>query len=222
MLDTEKCNKRRETIDADRELCIARVLKRPVVGVYEKDPEADGGFALRDINSKGFYDFIGYQDACQGDSGGPYYLYETDSSGRRRAVIVGLVSRGNGCADKNEPGKATRIKHFVEWIQKTIKASSPSSSSDSAEKPEEASGEKEDQEAAGNKRFKLVNFGHGGGGGSAGGGGGNGGIGLELPQPYQYGLSPVAGKPFENKMQQQQQHQLPAVVPLIGQQVIGN
>ncbi len=58
VLDTNKCNKRRETIDQDRELCIARVLKKPIVGVYEK---GEGGYVIKDINTKGFYDFIGYQ-----------------------------------------------------------------------------------------------------------------------------------------------------------------
>ena len=33
-------------------------------------------------------------------------------------MIIGIVSRGNGCADKNEPGKATRVKRFLSWIAK--------------------------------------------------------------------------------------------------------
>ena len=46
---------------------------------------------------------IGGQDACQGDSGGPLWVEE-----KGRAVLVGLVSRGRGCAYANYPGIFTR------------------------------------------------------------------------------------------------------------------
>ena len=36
-----------------------------------------------------------------------------------KAVIVGVVSRGNGCARKNSPGIYARIKIVLRWI-KTI------------------------------------------------------------------------------------------------------
>ena len=65
---------------------------------------------------------IPFQDACQGDSGGPYFTYTNDPlTGRMRAVIVGVVSRGNGCAQRNEPGKATKVHAFVQWIEGIVR-----------------------------------------------------------------------------------------------------
>ena len=61
------------------------------------------------------------QDSCQGDSGGPYYVHEKDNQGRDRVVIIAMVSRGNGCAERNEPGKATRIRKFLKWIKEVVK-----------------------------------------------------------------------------------------------------
>ena len=46
---------------------------------------------------------IGGQDTCQGDSGGPLWVEEDG-----KAVLVGLVSRGRGCAKRNYPGIYTR------------------------------------------------------------------------------------------------------------------
>ena len=49
---------------------------------------------------------IGGQDTCQGDSGGPLWVEENG-----KAILVGLVSRGRGCAYANFPGIFTR--HFI-------------------------------------------------------------------------------------------------------------
>jgi secreted trypsin-like serine protease len=54
------------------------------------------------------------QDACTGDSGGPLWKW----MGREtpKATIIGVVSRGKGCARKDAPGVYTRTKKFLAWI----------------------------------------------------------------------------------------------------------
>ena len=52
----------------------------------------------------------------QGDSGGPLWTYLGTSDETRRAFLVGIVSRGSGCAVYNSPGIYTRMRAFVQWI----------------------------------------------------------------------------------------------------------
>jgi Trypsin/Domain of unknown function (DUF4384) len=56
----------------------------------------------------------GGRDSCQGDSGGP--LIMTDAQGC--PWQVGLVSWGEGCAERKAWGVYTRISHYADWIQK--------------------------------------------------------------------------------------------------------
>jgi Trypsin/Domain of unknown function (DUF4384) len=56
----------------------------------------------------------GGKDSCQGDSGGP--LIMTDAQGC--PWQVGLVSWGEGCAERHAYGVYTRLSHYADWIQK--------------------------------------------------------------------------------------------------------
>jgi len=63
---------------------------------------------------------IGGSDSCQGDSGGPLVKWTKIKSGGKeifKGFLVGLVSRGEGCAYKNQPGIYTRVTKWLSWLE---------------------------------------------------------------------------------------------------------
>ena len=63
--------------------------------------------------------YYGGEDACEGDSGGPLYVWVQHEKAKK-AVLVGSVSRGHGCAEKNKAGVYVKINAMLEWIKKQI------------------------------------------------------------------------------------------------------
>lgn len=62
----------------------------------------------------------GGKDTCTGDSGGPI----TVPARKKRHVIVGITSFGEGCGDPGVPGVYTRVSAYLDWIlEKTAGAS---------------------------------------------------------------------------------------------------
>eukprot|EP00095_Tigriopus_kingsejongensis_P007323 maker-scaffold689_size110969-snap-gene-0.24 protein:Tk07323 transcript:maker-scaffold689_size110969-snap-gene-0.24-mRNA-1 annotation:"serine protease 33 precursor" len=64
-------------------------------------------------------DYIfGGKDSCYGDSGGPMWVrVKRRGDQKAKAVQIGIVARGEGCAKKGSPGIYTRVKSVVEWIR---------------------------------------------------------------------------------------------------------
>lgn len=56
------------------------------------------------------------EDACQGDSGGPHVTRFKDTY-----FVTGIVSWGEGCAQKGKFGIYTKVTNFLRWINKSIK-----------------------------------------------------------------------------------------------------
>ncbi|MDQ3233629.1 MAG: serine protease [Pseudobdellovibrionaceae bacterium] len=69
----------------------------------------------------------GGKDACQGDSGGPLFV---PSSGSEPARFIGIVSHGEGCAQRGQPGIYTRVSSYAAWIQSSLQRFEDSSSAD--------------------------------------------------------------------------------------------
>eukprot|EP00095_Tigriopus_kingsejongensis_P005800 maker-scaffold88_size394946-snap-gene-2.25 protein:Tk05800 transcript:maker-scaffold88_size394946-snap-gene-2.25-mRNA-1 annotation:"GH21133" len=101
-------------VSTQTELCAGhRVFTSRHEYYASKSPEAaDFSFEIKAKDEREVS--YGGKDACVGDSGGP--LWKWIGKKRPRAFAIGVVSRGRGCARKDNPGIYTRVKKYLDWI----------------------------------------------------------------------------------------------------------
>jgi len=66
------------------------------------------------------------KDTCTGDSGGPLVLDDYQRfrvpDRESRQTLIGIVSWGEGCAQKGQPGVYTRVTAYLDWIARAMQA----------------------------------------------------------------------------------------------------
>lgn len=127
LLNDRQCDILGYTINANvsYELCAGKKQVFPKVQVFNRlenrqrpgnfryEPD---GFETDFKGTEGKFDFyLGGQDSCQGDSGGPLIVY-LPYRGKLRAFTIGVVSRGAGCANFNQPGVFSKVSAHLDWI----------------------------------------------------------------------------------------------------------
>ncbi|XP_015726505.1 coagulation factor IX-like isoform X2 [Coturnix japonica] len=56
-------------------------------------------------------------DACKGDSGGPFAVPYQNTW-----FLLGIVSWGDGCAERGKYGVYTRVSNYIPWIKETVES----------------------------------------------------------------------------------------------------
>merc|ERR1711997_1080761 len=86
-----------------------------VPAITNAECNADYGGSITDSMICAGYPGEGGKDACQGDSGGPFVC-----NNNGKAVVAGVVSWGNGCADPDFPGVYARTTYVLDWIKANL------------------------------------------------------------------------------------------------------
>ncbi|XP_034546995.1 tissue-type plasminogen activator isoform X1 [Notolabrus celidotus] len=94
-------------------------VKRGFVRLWPKERCVPGVLSGRKITSNMLCagDTRNRDDACKGDSGGPLVCRN-----KEKMTLMGVISWGDGCGQKDKPGVYTRVTNYIEWINGKIKA----------------------------------------------------------------------------------------------------
>ncbi|XP_039906773.1 tissue-type plasminogen activator isoform X1 [Simochromis diagramma] len=94
-------------------------VKRGYVRLWPKERCVPGVLSGRTVTSNMLCagDTRGLDDACKGDSGGPLVCRYND-----RMTLMGVISWGDGCGQKDKPGVYTRVTNYIDWINNIVKA----------------------------------------------------------------------------------------------------
>ncbi|MEJ1274718.1 transmembrane protease serine 11a [Cricetulus griseus] len=75
-----------------------------------KQPQVYGNDIKRGMFCAGYLE--GIYDACRGDSGGPLVVRDNKDTW----YLLGIVSWGDNCGQKNKPGVYTQVTYYRRWI----------------------------------------------------------------------------------------------------------
>ena len=152
-----------ETFHAETEVCAARVVQPRLEELQVtslprsfRDVEDKGGVKkLHRPELTSLPQILGGRDGCQvreseerdcqpppsqGDSGGPLWRWRKGRDGVKRAVQIGIISRGQKCARINRPGEVSLLPLLPQLCRQVSTPRSPPSDSGSRITPRREGG----------------------------------------------------------------------------------
>ncbi|XP_013912144.1 PREDICTED: serine protease 27-like [Thamnophis sirtalis] len=115
IITASHCFKGRQNSDILQKLEVPIISTKKCNSLYRQDSRQrrSSREIKEDMICAGFA--AGQRDACQGDSGGPLACRMEDFW-----FIAGVVSWGDGCAQKNRPGVYAKVAYYQKWIHSQI------------------------------------------------------------------------------------------------------
>ncbi|XP_066977581.1 trypsin-1-like [Macrobrachium rosenbergii] len=101
------------TTNSDKKPSVLQKVTVPVWPLLKCKASYNNGNSFEKVICAGGQE--GGKDACQGDSGGPLILQEN-----QKFVVIGVVSWGKSCGQKEFPGVYTSVNLFLGWIQENM------------------------------------------------------------------------------------------------------
>ena len=120
--DESKCQNKKRKVLKGAEFCAAAPFK---LKIQEYEGTNNTIYSFKRGRFRQQLMGTGFTDSCQGDSGGPLWVWlnrkNKGHKKRANAFLIGVVSRGYGCAVHDYPGIYTLVNRYLWWIKKIIK-----------------------------------------------------------------------------------------------------